>query len=77
MSLDATITNDWSVSIATDPTDISTQEDVGIINKTTYGLGRMTITGYSTHIAIKLVCSAAGAAKIGNLAVHYTPSEAG
>ena len=75
--IDATLVNDWSISLATDPTDITIQEDAGVLNKTTYGMGRAAITGYSTHIAIKLTCTAAGAAKIGNLAVHYTSSEAG
>ena len=74
--LDATVENDWSVSIATDPTDISITEDAGIINKTTYGLLRASITGYSTHLALKLVCTKAGSAKIGNIAVHYEISEA-
>ncbi len=74
--LDATVENDWSVSIATDPTDITQTEDAGIINKTTYGLQKVSINGYSTHLALKLVCSKAGSAKIGNIAVHYEQSEA-
>jgi len=75
--LDAVVENDWDVEIGTDPTDISLTEDAGTIDRTTYGLGRMAIGGYSTHMAIKLTCAAAGAAKIGNLAVHYEMSEAG
>lgn len=74
--LDATVENDWAVSIATDPTDITQTEDAGTINKTTYGLQKVSINGYSTHLALKMVCSKAGSAKIGNIAVHYESSEA-
>ena len=70
-------TNQWTVYVATDPTDITTNEEIATIDRTTYGLGRATFTGYSTHLAPKLVCTTSGAAKIGNLALHYDMSEAG
>ena len=76
-SIDMTCENVWTVSVATDPQDISTVEEVVTVNSTTYGLGRAAIQGYSTHIAPKMVCTASGAAKIGNLAIHYEASESG
>lgn len=76
--LDAVCVNDWEVYMGTDPTDINTNEQVGVINKTTYGMGRIPVTGYSTHVAIKMVCnSKQGAAKIGNVALHYEGADAG
>tara|TARA_B100000214_G_scaffold5112_1_gene3827 strand:+ start:18545 stop:20977 length:2433 start_codon:yes stop_codon:yes gene_type:complete len=75
--LDAVVENDWDVYVSTDPTDISSNEQIGTIDRTTYGLGRVTMTGYSTHLAVKMVCSKSGSAKIGNLAVHYEQAEAG
>ena len=75
--LDITCENLWSVSIATDPSDITITEDVGTFYKTSYGLGRATISGYSTHVAPRLVCTQSGAAKIGNIVIHYTGAESG
>ena len=76
-SVDMTCENTWTLSIATDPQDITTVEEIVTVSNTTFGLGRAAIQGYSTHIAPKMVCSASGAAKIGNLAIHYEQSEAG
>ena len=75
--LDVVCENNWSVSMATDPQDISITEEVASVYKTTYGLGRATITGYSTHIAPKLTCTAPGPAKVGNIAIHYNAAESG
>lgn len=75
--IDMSCTNQWTVSVATDPTDITINQEIATIDRTTYGLGRATFAGYSTHLAPKLVCNSSGAAKIGNLALHYDMSEAG
>ena len=75
--LDVTCENEWTVSVATDPTDISTIEEIATVNKTTYGLGRVSMTGFSTHIAPKFVCTKQGNAKLGNVVVHYESSDAG
>ena len=75
--LDVTCENEWTVSVATDPTDISTIEEIATVNKTTFGLGRAAINGYSTHIAPRLTCTKPGAAKLGNIAIHYTSGESG
>ena len=50
-SVDVTCENVWDVSLATDPQDIKSYEDVVTVYRTTYGLGRASITGYSTHVA--------------------------
>ena len=76
-SMDITCENTWSVSIATDPQDITTLQDVGTVANTTYAQGRASIVGYSTHIAPRLTCSKTGSAKIGNMAIHFNESESG
>jgi len=76
-SLDMTCENTWDISVATDPQDITVLQDVGTVANTTYGQGRATIVGYSTHIAPRLTCSSTGSAKIGNLAIHFNESESG
>lgn len=75
--IDVTCTNQWDISVATDPTDITARQNVATVSRTTYGLGRATMTGYSTHIAPRLVCTQAGAARLGNISVHYEGSESG
>ena len=75
--MDMVCENDWDVYVSTDPTDINTNEQVGTVNRTTYGLGRIPLAGYSTHMAVKMTCTRAGAAKIGNIALHYEGAEAG
>ena len=74
--IDVTCTNQWDVLAATDPTDITILEEIATVNRTTYGLGRVSMSGFSTHIAPKFTCTQAGAAKLGNVAVHYEGSDA-
>jgi hypothetical protein len=75
--MDAVCESTWTVKIASDPTDIETNELAATLNKVTYGLGRVGLSTTSTHLALKLENTQAGAAKLGNLAVHYTTNEAG
>lgn len=75
--IDVTCTNQWSISVATDPTDITLTQDIATVSRTTYGLGRATMTGYSTHIAPKITCTQNGAARLGNIAIHYDGAESG
>ena len=77
MSIDVTCENVWDVALATDPQDITLHEDVVTVYRTTYGLGRASITGYSTHVAPRLTCTKPGKAKIGNIAIHYSAAESG
>ena len=75
--LDATLENDWDLYVGTDPTDISQYEQVATIGKSTYSLGRVGLSSTSTHLALRMTNANAGAAKIGNVAVHYELNEAG
>ena len=75
--IDAVCESTWTVKIAPDPTDIETNELAATLDKVTYGLGRVGLSVTSTHLALKLENTQDGAAKLGNLAVHYTTNEAG
>lgn len=75
--IDITCENEWEIQVATDPTDITLLESIAVVNKTTFGLGRASMVGYSTHIAPRLICTADGYARVGNLAIHYNGAEAG
>ena len=69
--LDAVCTGDWTISVGTDPTDISTYETAATINKPTYGMGRVGLSSTSSHLALRIVNNSSGAATLGNIAVHY------
>ncbi len=75
--LDAVCSSDWVVSVGTDPTDITQYETAATINKATYGMGRVSLSSTSTHLALRMVNSKDGAATLGNCAVHYELNEAG
>jgi len=75
--IDAVCSSTWVVKTAPDPTDIETNETAATLNKVTYGLGRVGVSTTSTHLALRLENEQTGAAKLGNLAVHYTLNEAG
>ncbi len=76
-AIDATCENTWTFFAGTDPQNILAQEEIATFVQTTYGQGRVGMTGYSTHIAPRLVCAKPGPAKLGNIAIHYNPSESG
>ena len=46
-SVDMTCENTWTLSIATDPQDITTVEEIVTVSNTTFGLGRAAIQGLS------------------------------
>ena len=75
--LDAVCSSDWVVSTGVDATNISLYETAATINKTTYGLGRVSLSSTSSHIALRMTNTSSGAATLGNIAVHYELNEAG
>ena len=75
--LDAVCSSDWVISTGTDATDISVYETAATINKPTYGMGRISLSSTSSHIALRMVNTSSGAATLGNIAVHYELNEAG
>ena len=75
--LDAVCSSDWLISVGTDPTDITQYETAATVNKPTYGMGRVSLSSTSTHIALRLVNSKEGPATLGNCAVHYELNESG
>jgi hypothetical protein len=75
--LDAVCSSDWVISTGVDATDISLYETAATINKPTYGLGRVSLSSTSSHIALRMVNTSSGPATLGNIAVHYELNEAG
>lgn len=71
LGFDIALTNDWDIDLLVDPNDENNKVEVGVVNNITYPLGRVMAEFETTHVAPKLTCSAAGNAKISNMAIHY------
>lgn len=75
---DAALTGQWTVVLQVDPTNTSATVNVGTIAESTYPIKRAVVQTGTTHFAPKLTCTAAGAATLSNITIHYEdPNEAG
>lgn len=69
--LDLALEGLWTVEIATDPNNPAAMQRVATVEETTLAKGHVKFQARSTHLALKLVCSDPGAAKIGAIFVHH------
>lgn len=75
--MDMACEGQWDVYTATDPNNISLQQQVATIYQTTYSTGHVTLQDYSTCLAFRLVNNLPGPAKIGNMVLHYDGGDVG
>jgi len=68
---DVVCTNDWKVSVLPDPNDDSVKIEAGYASDITYNKPRYDTTGVAGSFGIDLECTAAGAATLSGLAMHY------
>ena len=61
----------WDVYIGVDHTAPNYRDFVGTYDGATYALGRMLCFAVGSHMSFKLVNKAAGAARLGNFAIHF------
>jgi hypothetical protein len=75
---DIACTGQWATKALVNPNDESQFVDIGVLNRTTYNIpnGRIPLPSTSSHVALDLICSKAGAATISSLTVHYDTNEA-
>jgi hypothetical protein len=75
--LDMGLVGEWMVSALIDPNNTSTDDEtpLGVFHRITYPEGDRPFDLRGTHIALKLVCSKGGAAKITDMTPHYNGSE--
>jgi hypothetical protein len=71
-ALDFTIKGSWSVKVSYDFNTPDAEEDIGTFSESTWNNFRSELTGYASHISIRLYNNDAANAEISNLAVHYT-----
>jgi hypothetical protein len=69
--VDLTIDGAWTLSAGFDYTAPDVRDPVCTVDKSTYALGIIPMTGVGTHIGIKMVNQAAGPAKVSNILVHF------
>jgi hypothetical protein len=77
VGFDIDCTNEWLCEVLVDPNDTTKVVQAGIISGCTYHLKRITLPGYTSHIAFRFTCFKAGYASISSLAIHYEKDEAG
>ena len=75
--VDIACSNSWGVYLGTDPLTPTTRDMIGQVTSTTYSLGKVAALGEGTHLGLKLVCAAPGAATLSNVIVHFTPVGSG
>ena len=70
--IDATTEGQWSVYAGTNTSNTSSNELIATINNSTFALGRIPMSGISTHIGIRMVSGVSNVkSSIGNLMIHY------
>lgn len=65
-------TNLWRLTALVNPKDESETIDLGFMDGATYADENAEAIGETSHMAVKLVCSAAGFAGLSNMAFHHT-----
>lgn len=73
--MDFALTGEWTISVLTDPNDETKIAHTAVARKVTYAEGEAPSLGYSSMIAFKLVCAAAGEASLSMLSLHYEKGE--
>jgi len=68
-------TNTWTMSLLVDPDVPATEILIGDVSGTRYPLDLDGAEHVCTHFAVKMVCAAAGAARIANMAIYYNRRE--
>jgi hypothetical protein len=74
--VDLGIEGTWDVWLLTDPKNLLVRSYIGQFTDETFSARFNPIASHAPHAALRLVHSGAGAAKIGNLVLHYEGQEA-
>jgi hypothetical protein len=70
-AFDAAVSGEWAVAMGTSLRDTATEDDVCIIDRTTYNDERIGLVGQSTHASLLFRSRGAGPAIVGACALHY------
>lgn len=70
-AVDAALVGTWSMQASFDPTAPAALDLVANVTKSTYAQQKIAMNGQSPSVSIELRTTYVGAARIGNMAVHY------
>jgi hypothetical protein len=68
----ADVENVWDLKLYISPAHPTEYVDIGLIEGFQYNDGMIGAVGQATHVSPKLVCTTPGAARVSNMAVHFT-----
>ncbi|UUJ74520.1 packaged DNA stabilization protein [Microcystis phage Mae-Yong1326-1] len=76
-SLDIACEGTWAVEVATDPAQPTVFEAVGTITGPTFGIQKIGLQNFGTHIALRLRSTSASRARLGQIILHYETGDQG
>ncbi len=74
--VDLTSDGSWDFYVGTDPYRPEVRDHIGIIDTSTFQLGRVVAVGIGTHIGVRLTSRGSTYGRIGNLVLHFQTNEA-
>lgn len=74
--MDFDVTNEWVVTVATDPNRPNNFDTYGTVSKVTGGMPHINAPGDQASWSTKFVCTKGGRATISSYQSHYDPNEA-
>jgi hypothetical protein len=74
--IDLTSDGSWDFYVGTDPYRPEVRDHIGIIDNSTFQLGRVIAVGIGTHIGVRLTSRGQTYGRIGNLILHYQINDA-
>lgn len=75
-AIDCACLGTWSVAVGMDPLLTDVRPNVGVIENTTFNIGRIQAVGGGTHVGAQMIHEADEYAKIGNFAAHFQINDA-
>jgi hypothetical protein len=70
-AFDAAVSGEWAVAVGMSLADAAVEDDVAIIDRTTYNDERIGVVGQSTHASLRFRSRGTGPAIVGACALHY------
>jgi hypothetical protein len=74
--IDSSVVNVWDSYLLVDPNDETKKIAIGRLHNSTYAEGNIAMPGRTSHVALEMTCTAAGAASVSNVAIHFDGVEA-
>ncbi len=70
-SMDAALEGQWAVAAAMQPTELTVEDPVNVLSKTTYNGDKLPQIGSSTHLSLRFRSQGTGAARLSSVVIHH------